>query len=104
MKIIATTERDGFIVEMSGQEVARAAGFYSTYDDAWERANGGKRAPQIGTEFKVDAAYDFHSRVESHQKQAKDAAGMLRALAEMLEHGLPDVVIPPHTSAAEGDA
>lgn len=94
MKIIAAVNNRNFLVEMEEDEIARAAGFFSTFDNAWERLNGGK-AVKVGTVIQVNAAYDFHSRVSSHQDKAKSAAGILKALAEMLENALPDVVIPP---------
>lgn len=95
MKIIAAAGRERFIVEMSQDEIVKAAGFGSSYDAGWTKANG-TRDVLVGTEIKVGAAYDFHSRIATHQDKAKSAAGILKALAEMLENTLPDIVIPPH--------
>lgn len=105
MKIIAAATRDTFIVEMTEAEVVRAAGFSSTYSDAWEKQNGG-RALKVGTIINVNAAYTFHARVSENQEKAKSSAGMLRALADMLDGTLPDAVIPPAvtTQPEGGDA
>lgn len=101
MKIIAAAGRERFIVEMSQDEIVKAAGFSSPFDPAWERANCGRNV-NVGTEIKVSAAYAFHSRIADHQDKAKSAAGILKALAEMLENALPDIVIPPVEEKSEG--
>ena len=94
MKIIAAATRDAFIVEMTETEIIRAAGYSSAYDGEWEKKNGGRQV-KVGTVINVDAAYSFHSRISSKQQEAKNAASILRALADMMENGLPDVVTPP---------
>jgi len=94
MKIIASTG-NGYIVEMTGGEIAAAAGFSGTYDSGWEALNKGKRDPVVGTEIKVAAAYSYHNKVLQHQKEAASAANTLRALADLIGGALPDVVIPP---------
>lgn len=95
MKIIAAAGRDTFIVEMTQSEIIKAAGFNSSYDEAWVTANGGHRETKVGTEIKVGAAYNFHARVIEHQKEAGSAANTLRALADLIGGTMPDVVIPP---------
>ncbi|EUB97244.1 hypothetical protein PMI07_000820 [Rhizobium sp. CF080] len=94
MKIIAAAGRERFVVEISQEEIIKAAGFTSSYDEAWTRLNGG-RDIKVGTEIKVDAAYQFHARVSSFHGDAEKSARMLRALADMMDGALPDVVIPP---------
>jgi hypothetical protein len=101
MKVIAAAGRERFIVEMTQDEIVKAAGFSSAYGGDWEKRNGG-RDVKVGTEVKVEAAYTFHSQISYHQDKAKSAAGILKALAEMLENALPDVVIPPVEEAPEG--
>lgn len=98
MKIIASTNaayNNTFIVEMTAEEIAMAAGFTGTYDGGWEACNRGKRDPVVGTEIKVGAAYNFHNRVIQHQREAGSAANTLRALADLIGGALPDVVVPP---------
>lgn len=94
MKIIASTG-NGYIVEMTGDEIAVAAGFTSTWDSGWQALNRGKRDPVVGTEIKIGAAYSYHNKVLQHQREASSAANTLRALADLIGGALPDVVIPP---------
>lgn len=104
MKIIASTNhphRNTFIVEMAEDEIIKAAGFSCSYDSAWEARNGG-RSVKVGTEIKVDVAYDYHHRVLRHQREAGSAANTLRALADLIGGALPDVVIPPVDVKTEG--
>ncbi len=104
MKIIAKTS-GGYLVEMNADEILKAAGYSSTYDDGWTAAlrtagvydRGG---PPIGMKIEVQAAYDFHSRIASNEHKAKEAAGTLRALASLLDGVMPSVVIPPAVEAA----
>lgn len=94
MKIIASAGRERFVVEMSADEIIKAAGYSSSFDEAWMKANAG-RDIKVGTEIKVDAAYHFHARVSAHHTEAEKSARTLRALADMIDGALPDVVIPP---------
>lgn len=103
MKILAASPH-GYIVDMTADEVAKAAGFSSTYDTAWEKANLGHRLPVVGTRIDVAAAYNYHVRVASDQSKARSAAGFLRGLADMLEGSLPDVVLPPAAEATEEES
>lgn len=89
MKIIGET-KDGYIVQMTRDEAAQSAGHYSSYSDDWRRLGVG-----VGTEIKFSAAISYHSQIRQRQDEAKKSAGILRALAEMIDGGLPDVVIPP---------
>lgn len=94
MKIIGTTV-GGFLVQMTEDEIAMAAGFSSSYDNAWRLTKRTVHAPpDVGLELNVRAAYDFHSRVLSHEREARSCASMMRGLAEMLENAVPSVVIP----------
>lgn len=107
MKIVAQTG-GGFLVEMSTEEVAKAAGYSCTYDDGWENAlkkagNYDSRNPKIGMTVEVRAAYDFHSRITKHEGKAKEAAGTLRALAKLLDGAMPSVLIPPARDAPKGE-
>ncbi len=104
MKILASTNsrhHNTFIVEMTQDEIIKAAGFSCSYDSAWEAQNGG-RDVKVGTEIKVSAAYEYHHRVLQHQREAGSAANTLRALADLIGGALPDVVIPPVETKTEG--
>lgn len=100
MKIIAAAGRERFIVEMSQDEIIKAAGFSSAFYQAWQKHNGG-RDIQIGTEINVQAAYSYHERVRAHQDEAVKSARTLRALADMIDGALPEVVIPLVAEFAE---
>ncbi|WP_336801661.1 hypothetical protein [Kaistia sp. MMO-174] len=97
MKVIAKTGF-GYLVEMTEDEIAKAAG-YPYADGDFKKASGresySRDTLQIGTEIKVAAAYGFHSRIAEHQDAARKSAGTLRALADLLDGSMPDVVIPP---------
>lgn len=96
MKIIGKTS-GGFIVEMSEDEAAQAAGHYSSYSDGWRKLGVG-----VGAKINFVAAISYHSRVKAHQAEARKSAGILRALADMIDGALPELVIP--AEAHEGDA
>lgn len=101
MKILAAAGRERFIVEMTQDEIIKAAGFSSEYDSAWQQHNNA-RDVKVGTEIHVQVAYNFHARVTSFQKEAGSAANTLRALADLIGGALPDVVIPPVEAKTEG--
>ncbi|KAB2699387.1 hypothetical protein F9K79_09850 [Ochrobactrum sp. Kaboul] len=103
MKIIAQTGK-AYLVEMTADEIAMAAGFSSTYNDEWAKKNGGRRDPVIGSELNVKAAYRFHSRISEAQEKCVQSAGFLRGLADMIERSLPDVITQPEVSNSEESA
>lgn len=103
MKIIAQTDR-AYLVEMTDDEIVRAAGFSSTYNDEWAKQNGGRRDPVIGSELNVNAAYMFHSRISGAQEKCVQSAGFLRGLADMIERSPPDVITQPEVSNREESA
>lgn len=101
MKIIAAAGRERFIVEMTQDEIIKAAGFSSEYDSAWQQHNNAREV-KVGTEIHVQTAYTYHNRVLQHQREAGSAANTLRALADLIGGALPDVVIPPVEAKTEG--
>ena len=101
MRVIGQAAEKTFLVEMTAEEIAIAAGFGSTYSNEWMKQAGG-RTPSIGTVIKVAASYNYHQRIKEHQDQASSAANTLRALADLIGGAIPDVVIPPASSAPEG--
>jgi hypothetical protein len=96
MKIIGKTT-GGFIVEMTEDEAAQAAGHHSSYSEGWRKLGVG-----VGAKIDFVAAISFHSRVKAHQDEARKSAGILRALADMIDGALPEVVIP--ADEQKGDA
>ncbi|RWX72526.1 hypothetical protein EOA24_00605 [Mesorhizobium sp. M2A.F.Ca.ET.039.01.1.1] len=110
MKIIGKTHA-GYLIEASEDEIAKAAGYGGDYDGEWKSARpaphqggwGDSRSSLIiGSEIDVRAAHDFHSRIKRNEAQARSAAGILKAIAELIEGNLPGVVIPPAVIEAEG--
>ncbi|QQC25801.1 hypothetical protein I6H96_02755 [Brucella anthropi] len=98
MKIAARIDKGTYLVEMTTIEVARAAGFTDDWDSEFNKAAGQyvrENGLRIGTQIEVNAAYTFHRRISENSEKAKNSANVLRALAEMLESGLPHVVLPP---------
>ncbi len=87
MKIIGET-KNGYIIEMTKLEAAKASGFHSDYSDEWRKMRVG-----VGSEINFTAAIEFHSAVRRHQDEAKKSANILRALADMIDGALPEVVI-----------
>lgn len=100
MKIIGKTT-GGYLVDMTEKEIAKSAGYNSDWDGEWKKARPTSRAYgssdglSIGAEIKVEAAYDFHSRITRAQTEARQAAGVLTGLAALLSGAMPDVIIPP---------
>lgn len=94
MKIIARTS-NGYLVEASEDELAVAAGYRGSYSDQWRRITQNGTRSIIGVSIQVIDAFRYHTQIEDNQEKAKSAAGVLRALAEMIENGLPNVVLPP---------
>ncbi|RRY08867.1 hypothetical protein [Brucella anthropi] len=98
MKIAAKIDKEKYLVEMTSDEIARAAGFDNDWDREFAKAVGQhvrENGLLVGTKLDVGAAYTFHRRISENSEKAKNSANVLRALAEMLESGLPNVVLPP---------
>jgi len=98
MKIIAHAG-SRYLVEMSDDEIARAAGYRNTYDAVYHRhfPEAERGMIRVGREINVTAAYTLHSRIVEHEGEAKKAAGTLRALASILDGAMPIVAIPETT-------
>lgn len=96
MKVIGETA-SGFLVEANAEELARAAGYGSSYSTQWRALPGitASGRPSIGTTIDTALAYTFHTQIASEQHKAREAAATLRALASLLDGALPDVVLAP---------
>lgn len=101
MKILGRTA-NGYLLEATERELANASG-YSHYElGIWKRATASNRIGLdnradlcIGTELDVGPALDFLTKLRDHEKRARDAAGVLKHMAEMIEGGLPTTVVAP---------
>lgn len=103
MKVLGKT-KDGYIVETTMTELGHAVGF-DTYGTQWEsfkqkhpKAFDSYGRLEIGAEFEVKKAHDFFSNLESKEKEALKAAGLLRSLADMITNALPTLIVAPLNS------
>jgi hypothetical protein len=92
MKVIAHTH-GGYIVEMSGTELANAAGHSYEYKTPWFHRSD--RMAPIGGEFSVSPVFLFLDQLRNAEDQTRTCASTMRALAELLERTLPTAYLPP---------
>lgn len=105
MKIIAKTG-SAFLVEITKEEIAACCGFNRTYGDEWDaflRQHGKSDynrgyALDVGCEFHPKQISEWHYNLQYKHKQARESAGLLRSLADMIEH-LPEAFTIPPTEA-----
>ncbi len=105
MKIIGHVGNDVHLVEMTSQELAICAGYATPYGWREEfRTALGHQAKKnddwgvtvkVGTEINVVMPADFVRRFSEQEDKVKNSAGMLRALADMIENAVPSRSIPP---------
>lgn len=106
MKIIGKTVA-GYIAEFSYEELPhligesfRSYGFrHYMRDQGALDLNGDVK---IGVEFQIRPQFERLSAIRRHEKDAKEAAATLRALAQLLESQLPSVKIDEPPAAPEG--
>lgn len=114
MKIIGRTS-DAFLVEITENEIAACCGFTSTHGEGWQqflREHGRRNSyndfkMEVGCEFHAKAISDWHYNLQYKHKQVKESAGLLRSLADMIEHAPAAFTVPPtpaEISAACTDA
>lgn len=106
MKVIAKVNGSTYLVEVTEDELAISAGFTNAYADGWKRhtSYAAENRGLVGFEVKPKVLASFHQTVEANEKKAKDCALMLHALAELITHSLPTVVITPKAEAAPAAA
>lgn len=114
MKIIAQIAGGTFLAEVTETEVANMVGIDSTYGEEWKslisRCGGNYHQPrlQVGMTFQANQISEWHRNLQYKQKQAKENAGLLRSLADMIEHACPETFLMPPTEteieAAAADA
>lgn len=105
MKIIGHVGNDIHLVEMKSRELAIITGYLSPH--GWQeefRTALGHQAKKnedwgvtvkVGTELNVVMPADFVRRFSEQEDKVKNSAGMLRALADMIENAVPSRSIPP---------
>lgn len=107
MKIIGRS-KTGVLVEMSDDEVAVCAGYGHTYDHFHDQphlfkdrnSHGGYL---VGVEMDVRAAFGWISRLKTTERQARDCAGIMRHMADMITGALPSAFLEPEPEFAEVD-
>lgn len=96
MKIIGTAADSKFLAEVSADEVAQICGFHSHYSDEWLKFNRQERNPRPGVSYSIANLHAWNRRFVENEEKAKQAAGLLHSLADMITNGLPSIVVPPH--------
>lgn len=104
MKVIGKTQ-NGFLVEASEDELAKCAGFETT----WHMPIIKDRHPRtwhLGDEIKVTETHTYLGKLRANERQVKDSAQFLRAMADMVAGALPSTIVPaePPAAPAEQDA
>lgn len=102
MKIIAKANEATYLCEITENEMAIISGYPGRHSDGWSRHTSYASVNRgfVGYEIKPAVLSSFHQTVEANEKKATDCAAMLHALAEMITHSLPTVVITPKAEVA----
>lgn len=105
MKVLASGTKGTLIVETNERELANALGFASEFDQQWRILRDKNRNSlwPIGYTFNIAQAHDFFASLQLKERQAKDAAGLLRSLADMITNGLPTLIVAPLDTTQETD-
>lgn len=91
MKIVANTHH-GYLVEATSDELARAAGYEDTREaPGWDRS---RYTFSIGATINVAETLTYLGKLRKHEKECRDSAAVLRALATMLDSAMPTTFIP----------
>ncbi len=104
MKIIGNTS-DGHIVEMSRDEVARAAGFPSMYSvpDKLAHGYGHEKKFPVGTTLEFIEATTRLRRLAEQEEKVRQNAALLRGLADMIEQISPTKIVSPELDQAPAE-
>ncbi|WP_370677566.1 hypothetical protein [Pleomorphomonas sp. PLEO] len=101
MKIDGRLANGNYLVSMTQEEIANVAGYNSGYSIPSNLHEDGRvNGPLVlGTEFRVTKAFHQNRELFGQEKKVRDAAGMLRTLADMMEAAGPSEIIPPANEA-----
>lgn len=105
MKIVAKMNGDTYLVSMTGNEVAHVAGyFWPTQIPKEMHDNSDHRdSLRIGVELTITEVFRQNRNLFEQEKKVRDAAGMLRTLAYMIESvGPTELLTPEEPAPAEG--
>lgn len=105
MKIVAHVS-GRYLVEMDEEEIAVAMGYSSTYGEYRTHTKGLRSGPGHGDPIRIGAVIlpvSVHAALRdvlSKEDKIKEAAATLRALAGLMDRGLPSAFIPPPETEA----
>ena len=98
-----------YLVTISGDEIARVAGFHSVFNGDFQQAmaaigalRGGELAE--GAEIPVSDLWQRLSDLRRHEQDVKKAAASLRGLADLMDGALPQVVAPAPAGSSSSPA
>ena len=99
MKIIGKTV-DGYIVEATGEELAKAAGYYGLREIPGVKQistgyGGYLYELPVGTKILPSRTHNYLNALRDNEDKVRQSEGMLRALADMLRAALPTTIILP---------
>ncbi len=95
MKVVAQSA-GGYLIDATIYEIQMFAGYRNiTEMPGYIGGAYGNSAMRIGTEIPVLKVHEYFVKLRHHQDRLRESAGVLRALAQMVEAGLPDAIIPP---------
>lgn len=106
MRIEARTAKGQYLVSMTDEEVSSVAGYNSSYAVPSNLREDGRPNGSLvlGTELRVVEAFRQNRNLFGQEKKVRDAAGMLRTLADMMEAAGPSEIIPPESDDSTGTA
>jgi len=104
MKIEGQLANGHYLISMSETEVTSLAGYRQSWDVPKELrpSHDSRTGFKLGIEIKVTKAFEQNYRMFEKEKEVRNAAGMLRTLADMMEAAGPSEIIPPETNESEG--
>lgn len=98
---------DGYIITASENDVAQICGFRWSNSDFSRHAKAlgamdDRGNLRTGAKLPVEANFTYIDRLRDRENTVRAGAKVLRELADMIETGLPSVIIPPVVEAGSG--
>lgn len=105
MKIIGKTA-NGYLVETTEAELAKACGFGWPSDKAWIAHTLPAREQygtlKIGSVIDLIPSFDYLNQLRSKEITVRTGAKVMRELADMMEIGVPTAIVPPPEQGSSG--
>lgn len=104
MKIVGRTDT-GYLVEATEAELANIAGHAYPNQAPWAELTkstgyGGAKPIPTGTKIEVTKRFQHLEVLQRREKEVRDAAATLRALADLMVTQMPSVKFPPEPEPA----